>query len=216
MHAAISERCRRSARPVRRVWAHETAMGWRAPLKEFVDGRIRRPVGMTWYLAAPVLLVVLHVGDPLPSATSVVAATGLGVLAVTDARMRRLPRPVVRALAATLALTLTVSCAVQDAWAPLLHAVSWATGVGLALGLLWWLVPNVLAFGDVKITTLAAAAAAAVSWRSVAVMLLLSCLASAGYAAFTLLQKKAAPAWDMTIPFAPGLAVGFVAAVSLS
>lgn len=42
-----------------------------------------------------------------------------------------------------------------------------------------------------------------------------SCVASAGYAVLILLRRKPAPAWDMTVPFAPSLAVGFVAAVSL-
>lgn len=166
-------------------------------------------------MAPLTLLLLASAGRPLPTATSVVAATGLGALAHSDAATRRLPRVRVRALAVALSLTLVVSCAVHQVWDPLPRAAAAATVLGVALGLMWWTIPGALAFSDVKITALASGAAAAAAWHVVVVMIFLSCLASAAYAIGGHWQHGSALTWNRTVPFAPGLAIGFVVAVSL-
>jgi prepilin signal peptidase PulO-like enzyme (type II secretory pathway) len=191
-------------------------MGRHPALNDPVVAGRRRPWGAAWYVAPPALLLLLiSASRPLPTATSVVAATGLGALARSDAATRRLPRVRVRALAVALSLTLVGSCAVHQVWDPLLRAATSATLVGVTLGLVWWTIPGSFAFSDVKVTALASGAAGATAWHLVAVTLFLSCVASAAYAICALWRHRSASAWDRTLPFAPGLAVGFVVAASL-
>lgn len=111
--------------------------------------------------------------------------------------------------------TMVVSCAVHQKWDPLLRAAAAATVVGLTLGLVWWTLPGALAFGDVKVTALASGAAGAVAWHLVAVMIFVSCFVSAAFAIHALWRHGSSLTWDRTVPFAPGLAVGFVVAASL-
>jgi len=137
------------------------------------------------------------------------------LLASTDAVARRLPRPIVNGLAAALAVTLTATCAAHGDWEPSLRAAQSGAAVALLAGGLWWAKPGACAFGDVKVVVLASAAAAAVSWQSIVAMLLLGCIAGAVYATCIRWSRRSALGWDGTLPFVPGLALGFVAGVVL-
>ena len=78
----------------------------------------------------------------------------------------------------------------------------------LVLGSFWLALPGAIAFGDVKLTGIAAAAAAASSWRALAVLVL---VAPIGAAATTLFKRRRrAGRWDVVVPLLPGLAVAFV------
>ena len=81
-----------------------------------------------------------------------------------------------RVLAGLTATSLIGAAWWHDEWSPLLRALVGAAVVALVLGALWLALPGAIAFGDVKVTVVAFAAAAAVSWRAGAVMIVLACV----------------------------------------
>lgn len=144
-------------------------------------------------------------GAPLPS---VVVAAGLGALAVTDWAQHRLPRVVVRATAVVFTATAVGAALVQSTWGAAGRAAVAATVLAIVLGSLWLAFPGAIAFGDVKVTGIAAAAAAATSWRALVVLVL---AAPVGAAATALVNRsRRAGGENVVVPFAPGLAVAFV------
>jgi prepilin signal peptidase PulO-like enzyme (type II secretory pathway) len=163
------------------------------------------------------VLFALGLWRGAPGASSVVTATGLGALGVSDAKTRRLPRTIVRLVGAAVVGAFVTSA--------LSHKVSTVSRGGLAafavsavVGAVWFLQPNCIAFGDVKVTALATAAAAAVSWAAVIAMLVIACCTGA---AFGLVARVRRPRFYLTgsdsstVPFVACLALGFVVGVSL-
>ena len=177
-------------------------------------GRKDRRAEWVQYAAASVLvLLVLQAGPTAPSASSLVAVTGLAVLAVTDATSRRLPAVGVRSLAGFLAAALLGAAWWHGDWGPPLRAVAGAGVVAVLLGALWLALPGAIAFGDVKVTVVAFAAAAAVSWRAGAVMIVVACVIGGIVAVIVRGTRRHLAPVQPTIPFVPGLALGFVVGV---
>lgn len=144
-------------------------------------------------------------GTPL---AAVMVATGLGALAVTDWVDRRLPSNVVRATAAMFMATAVGAALVQSTWGAAGRSAVAATVIAIVLGSLWLAFPGAIAFGDVKVTGIAAAAAAASSWRALAVLVL---AAPVGVAAITLINRSRQVGRENgVVPFVPGLAAAFV------
>lgn len=153
-----------------------------------------------------------------PSATSWVAAFGLGLLAGTDLERRRVPRRVVRWLAVALTGSLSASAIVHRDWQPAGRAATAGVLAGIVLGVLWWLAPNAFAFGDVKVSVIATAAAASVAWSASCVLWLVAgALGTVMVLAIRHRQRGGASRWlKRTIPFVPCLAVGFVLGVGVA
>lgn len=84
-------------------------------------------------------------------------------------------------------------------------------------GPLWWLAPGSFAFGDVKVSVLAGAGAAGSSWPALIATFFLACVAGSVLGAFEYARSRASAVRGptLTVPFVPGLALGFVLAVSL-
>lgn len=158
-------------------------------------------------------ILVLSAGPHAPALTSLIAGAGLAGLAAADAATRRLPATQVKVLAGLAATTNFGAAWWQDKWSPLLRALVGATVIAVLLTLLWLALPGAIAFGDMKITVIAFAAAAAISWRAGAVMIIVACV-SGGVAAVIArgTRRYLAPA-QPTIPFVPCLALGFVVGV---
>lgn len=192
-------------------------MGRDHALSEPTAGRPRwRLSANPRYVAAPVSLLLVGVYRSFPTASSLIAATGLGVLAYSDASRRHLSRSIVRQVAAAVALALVASSVVHDDWHPLVRAGLAAAAVVTIAGSLWWAIPGAFAFGDVKVTVVASAAAAAVSWTSAAVMLGVAFVAGGVLAAHARVRDRVRrPSVVRTVPFVPGLLLGFVVGVSL-
>lgn len=147
----------------------------------------------------------LGAGAPLPA---VVVAAGLGALAVTDWADHRLPGTVVRATAVAFTATAVGAALVQSTWGAAGRAAVAATVIAIVLGSLWLAFPGAIAFGDVKVTGIAAAAAAASSWRALVVLVLAAPIGAA--AAALVNRSRRAGSENVVVPFAPGLAVAFV------
>lgn len=147
--------------------------------------------------------------------SSLIAAGGLGVLACTDATRRRLPRGGVRLLAVAVAAALVAHGVLVHQWQPLLRAGLGGLVVAVVVGALWWAVPGALTFGDVKVTALASSASAAVSWRAAAVTLGVACVAGGVLAIHARVGDRLRCPLVRTVPFVPGLFLGFVVGVTL-
>lgn len=158
-------------------------------------------------------ILALNAGPNAPTLTSLIAGAGLAALATTDAAAHRLPATQVRALAGLTAATIIGAAWWHDDWGLPLRALVGAALVAVLLVSLWVALPGAIAFGDVKVTVIAFAAAAAISWRAGAVMIIVACVVG-GVAAVIArgTRRHLAPA-QPTIPFVPGLALGFVVGV---
>lgn len=168
------------------------------------------------YLAAPLSLLFVGAYRSSPTASSLIAATGLSVLAFSDASRRHLSRTTMRQVAGAVTVALVASGVVHDNWYPLARACLAAPAVATIAGVLWWAMPGALAFGDVKATIVASAAAAAVSWTAAAAMMALALVAGGALAVHAILSDRVRrPSVVRTVPFVPGLLLGFVVGVSL-
>ncbi len=163
--------------------------------------------------AAIIAILALNARPHAPSLTSLITGAGLAALATTDATTHTLPATHVRVLASLTAVTLVGAALWHDAWAPPLRALAGAALVAVLLVSLWLLSPGAIAFGDVKITVIAFAAAAAVSWRAGAVMIIVACVIGGAAAVIARGTRRHLAPVQPTIPFVPGLALGFVVGV---
>lgn len=160
-------------------------------------------------------VLILNTGPHTPVLSSLVAGVGLAALATTDATSHRLPETQVRVLAGLTATSLIGAAWWHHEWSPLLRAVAGAAVVALVLGALWLALPGAIAFGDVKVTVVAFAAAAAVSWRAGAVMIVLACVIGGCVAVIERGIRRHLRSAQPTVPFVPGLALGFVVGVTV-
>lgn len=158
-------------------------------------------------------ILALYAGPHSPTLTSVIAGAGLATLATTDAATHRLPATAVQVLAGLTAVTVVGAAWWHDEWAPPLRALVGAALVAVLLVSLWLALPGAIAFGDVKVTVIAFAAAAAISWRAGAVMIIVACVVGGVAAVIARGTRRHLAPVQPTIPFVPGLALGFVVGV---
>lgn len=166
-------------------------------------------------LTVPAVVVALGcavaVGAAGAPAAAVVCATGLGALGVTDWVEHRLPKLVVRGLALGITTAVVAPVLRSGAWAAAARSSLAAVVLAFVIGGVWLAFPGVLAFGDVKVLVLAASSAAASSWSSVGLVLLLTPLASV--ATMAAVRRGRDGRSVMTVPLVPGLALAFVVGV---
>ena len=158
-------------------------------------------------------ILALNAGPHSPTLTSVIAGAGLAALATTDAAAHRLPATQVQVLAGLTAATMIGAAWWHDDWGPPLRALVGAALVAVLLVSLWLALPGAVAFGDVKVTVIAFAAAAAVSWRAGVVTIILACVIGGVAAVIARRTRRHLSPVQPTIPFVPGLALGFVVGV---
>ena len=158
-------------------------------------------------------ILVLNAGPNAPALTSLIAGAGRAALATTDAAAHRLPATQVQVLAGLIAVTMIGSAWWQDDWGPPLRALVGAALVAVLLVSLWLSLPGAVAFGDVKVTVIAFAAAAAISWRAGAVTIIVACVIGGVAAVIARGTRRHLAPVQPTIPFVPGLALGFVVGV---
>ena len=181
-----------------------------------IPARRRHARRASWASAAAPSITAALILATRPDAlalSSLVAGVGLAALATTDAASHRLPTRHVRVLAGLTAASLIGAAWWHDEWSPPFRAVGGAAVVALVLGALWLALPGAIAFGDVKVTVVAFAAAAAVSWRAGAVMIVLACMIGGFVAVIARGTRRHLTSAQPTIPFVPGLALGFVVGV---
>lgn len=158
-------------------------------------------------------ILVLRAGPNAPALSSLIAGAGLAALATTDAAAHRLPATQVQVLAGLTAATMVGTAWWHDNWGPPLRALAGATVVAILLASLWLALPGAVAFGDLKVTVIAFAAAAAISWRAGAVMIIVACVIGGVAAVIARGTRRHLAPVQPTIPFVPGLALGFVVGV---
>jgi prepilin signal peptidase PulO-like enzyme (type II secretory pathway) len=158
-------------------------------------------------------ILALNAGPHSPTLTSVIAGAGLAALATTDAAAHRLPATQVQVLAGLTAVTVVGAAWWHDDWGPPLRALVGAALVAVLLASFWLSLPGAIAFGDVKVTVIAFAAAAAVSWRAGVVTIILACVIGGVAAVIARRTRRHLAPVQPTIPFVPGLALGFVVGV---
>ena len=169
-----------------------------------------------WAMAAAAsitAILALNAGPIAPALTSLIAGAGLAALATTDAAAHRLPATQVQVLAGLTAVTMVGTAWWHDDWGPPLRALVGAALVAVLLVSLWLALPGAVAFGDVKVTVIAFAAAAAISWRAGAVMIIVACVIGGVAAVIARGTRRHLAPVQPTIPFVPGLALGFVVGV---
>ncbi|MFN3256911.1 MAG: hypothetical protein ACE37B_14585 [Ilumatobacter sp.] len=157
--------------------------------------------------------LALNAGPHEPNLTSLITGAGLAALATTDATTHTLPATHVRVLAGLTAVTMIGAAWWHDAWAPPLRALVGVALVAVLLVSLWLALPGAIAFGDVKVTVIAFAAAAAVSWRAGVVTIIVACVIGGVAAVIARRTRRHLAPVQPTIPFVPGLALGFVVGV---
>lgn len=158
-------------------------------------------------------ILALIAGPHSPTLTSVIAGAGLSTLATTDAATHRLPATAVKVLAGLTAVTVVGAAWWHDEWAPPLRALVGAALVAVLLVSLWLALPGAIAFGDVQVTVIAFAAAAAISWRAGVVTIIVACVIGGVAAVIARRTRRHLAPVQPTIPFVPGLALGFVVGV---
>ncbi len=181
-----------------------------------IPARRRHDRRASWVSAAAPSITAALILATRPDAlalSSLIAGVGLVALATTDAASHRLPTKHVRVFAGLTAASLIGAAWWHDEWSPPLRAVAGAAVVALVLVALWLALPGAIAFGDVKVTVIAFAAAAAVSWRAGAVMIVLACVIGGCVAVIGRGTRRHLTSAQPTIPFVPGLALGFVVGV---
>lgn len=164
--------------------------------------------------AASITAILLLNAEPTgPTLASLIAGAGLAALATTDAAAHRLPAMHVGVLAGLTAVSMIGTAWWHDEWAPPLRALVGAALVGVLLVSLWLALPGAIAFGDVKVTVIAFAAAAAISWRAGALMIIVACVVGGVVAVIARGTRRLLTPVQPTIPYVPGLALGFVVGV---
>lgn len=158
-------------------------------------------------------ILVLNAGPNAPSLTSLIAGAGLAALATTDVAAHRLPATQVKMLAGLTAATMIGAAWWHDDWGRPLRALVGAALVAVLLVSLWLAMPGAVAFGDVKVTVIAFAAAAAISWRAGVVTIIVACAIGGVVAVIARGTRRHLAPVKPTIPFVPGLALGFVVGV---
>lgn len=173
-----------------------------------------RRASWAWAAAASITAILaLYAGPHSPTLTSVIAGAGLATLATTDAATHRLPATAVKVLAGLTAVTVVGAAWWHDEWAPPLRALVGAALVAVLLVSLWLALPGAIAFGDVKVTVIAFAGAAAISWRAGVVTIIVACVIGGVAAVIARRTRRHLAPVQPTIPFVPGLALGFVVGV---
>lgn len=181
-----------------------------------IPARRRHDRRASWASAAAPSIAAALILTTRPDAlalSSLVAGVGLAALAATDAASHRLPATHVRVFAGLTVASLIGASWRHDEWSPLIRALTGAAVVALVLGALWLALPGAIAFGDVKVTVVAFAAAAADSWRAGAVMIVLACVIGGLVAVIARGTRRHLTSGQPTVPFVPGLALGFVVGV---
>ncbi len=173
----------------------------------------RRASSASAAAASIIAILALIAGPRSPALSSLVAGAGLAALAATDAATHRLPATRVNVLAGLTAVTRIGAAWWHDEWGPLLRAFVGAALLAVVLVSLWLALPGAFAFGDVKVTIIAFAAAAATSWRAGAVMIIVACVIGGVAAVIARGTRRHLAPVQPTIPFVPGLALGFVVGV---
>jgi prepilin signal peptidase PulO-like enzyme (type II secretory pathway) len=178
-----------------------------------LPARLRHDRHASWATAAAASITAifaLNAGPVAPALTSLIAGAGLAALATTDVAAHRLPATQVKVLAGLTAATMMGAAWLHDDWGPPLRALVGAALVAVLLVSLWLALPGAVAFGDVKVTVIAFAAAAAISWRAGAVMIIVACVIGGVAAVIARGTRRHLAPVRPTIPFVPGLALGFV------
>lgn len=187
-------------------------MGRPQPLTAVATGRSPRRRLLPGLLCAGIAASAASARSPSIEPSTLIVASGLGWLAWGDWISRRVPRQDVRVVGMAFLVSLLLLLPEPDL-APVARAAIAGTIALLALGALWWAKPEAIGFADVKLTALAASAAAAVSWLAVARVLLATTAVATFMAASVLIgqTRRRSGGWDRTIPLTPALCAGFIA-----
>jgi leader peptidase (prepilin peptidase)/N-methyltransferase len=149
---------------------------------------------------------------PLTAALAWAAGAAV-VLAATDLLDHRLPDRVTYPAAAVCGAALLVDAAVRGTWGALLTAVAaGAVAVGLG-GLAWFVSPQGLGLGDVKLLGLLGLLLGWFGWGVLISGVFLGLLTGALVSILLLATRRAG--WRTAIPFGPPLLAGAVLALAL-
>ena len=141
------------------------------------------------------------------------AAGAAVVLAATDLSSHRLPDRVTYPAYAVCSTALLVDAAVLGTWSALLTAVAAGATAFLVAGLGWFVSPQGLGLGDVKLLGLLGLLLGWFGWGVLMAGVFLGLLTGAALSVVLLLTRRAG--WRTAIPFGPPLMAGSVLALAL-
>jgi leader peptidase (prepilin peptidase) / N-methyltransferase len=141
------------------------------------------------------------------------AAGAAVVLAATDLSTHRLPDRVTYPAYAVCSTALLVDAAVHGTWAALLTAVAAGATAVLVGGLGWFVSPQGLGLGDVKLLGLLGLLLGWFGWGVLMAGVFLGLLTGALVSILLLATRRAG--WRTAIPFGPPLLAGAVLALAL-
>ncbi len=141
------------------------------------------------------------------------AAGAAVVLAATDLSVHRLPDRVTYPAYAVCSTALLADAAVHGTWGALLTAAAAGATAFLVGGLAWFVSPQGLGLGDVKLLGLLGLLLGWFGWGVLLAGVFLGLLAGAAVSVLLLLTRRAG--WRTAIPFGPPLLAGAVLALAV-
>lgn len=141
------------------------------------------------------------------------AAGAAVVLAATDLRSHRLPDRVTYPAYGVCSAALLVDAAVHGTWGALLTGLAAGATAVLVSGLAWFVSPQGLGLGDVKLLGLLGLVLGWFGWGVLMAGVFLGLLAGALASVLLLATRRAG--WRTAIPFGPPLLAGAVLALAL-
>lgn len=184
--------------------------GRKPEMSSGTDARVLR-IGITGLLGcSAAVLATIHSGR----AAAAPAALGLTVLAATDLAERRLPSWIVSVTFAAILAAALADAARLGEWTRLIEGAAIA-GIVAVVSMVTWALTSGIAFGDVKLLSVAAIVPAVIAPRLIISMVFVALLTSLLVVGARWLRTRATPR-TASIAFAPPLLVGWMVAVMSS
>ncbi len=153
--------------------------------------------------AAACALGAVRLGAVPQLAAYCVLAGALVVVSVTDLRTGLVPRRIVYVAAAVVGAGLLAASATDHAWRPMVEALGGGAIAFVLFGVVWWISPKAMGFGDVR---LAGLCGGALGWLGFAALYLgfLAAFVAGALFGIAVLSTRG----RRRFPFAPALALG--------
>jgi leader peptidase (prepilin peptidase)/N-methyltransferase len=159
--------------------------------------------GAAMLTAALCTLGALRLGAVAQLAAYCLLAGALVVLSLTDVRTGLVPRRIVYAAGAAVAVALLCASAADGTWRPMLDALAGAAAGLVLLGGIWLVSPKAMGFGDVRLAGLCGGALGWFGLSAIYVGFLAAFVAGACVGLVVLVARG-----RHRLPFAPALALG--------
>ena len=153
--------------------------------------------------AAACALAAVRLGAVPQLAAYCVLAGALVVVSVTDLRTGLVPRRIVYVAVAAVGAALLAASATDHAWRPMVDALGGGAIAFVLFGVVWWISPKAMGFGDVRLAGLCGGALGWLGFAALYLGFLAAFVAGALFGVAVLSTRG-----RRRFPFAPALALG--------